>query len=80
MAHAAVLQADSREDRRDYNEYRSVNVNPEPASRIDLDALFHQDLQWALAGNAVYLSEAECYKGVSEGGLLCRAGFQETLR
>lgn len=31
----------------DYDEYRGVNVNPEQAGGVDLDALFDQDLLWA---------------------------------
>lgn len=29
--------------RRDYDEYRGPNVNPKPASRVDMDTLFDRD-------------------------------------
>lgn len=42
---------------RDYDKYHGLNANPEPASAIDYDALFDQNLLWGQAGHAVELSE-----------------------
>lgn len=33
--------------RRDYDEYHGLSVNLKPASGVDLDTLFDQDLLWA---------------------------------
>lgn len=50
-------QVDISEVRRDYDEYRDVNVIREPASGTNLDALFDQDWLWAHAGDAFEFSE-----------------------
>lgn len=43
--------------RRDSDEYRCSNVNPEPASAFDVDFLFDQEFLGALAVDVVELSE-----------------------